>query len=119
MKVRDEMVKNGECVGQNDSVAAAESLIKSGNVESVTVLDHRKVVGTLSDEGIASHMPILGRSNQQIKVGEIMDAHSVFATEDEEADAAQARMSEYHLSSISVLDANGKLVGVLKLRGVT
>jgi predicted transcriptional regulator len=116
MKVRDEMVKNGECVGQNDTVAAAEKLIKSGNVASVTVLDHTKVVGTLSTAGIATQMPALERSTDQIKVGEIMDVHSVFATEDEEAETAHVRMRENKLSSISVLDHSGKMVGVLKLR---
>jgi predicted transcriptional regulator len=116
MKVRDEMVKNCECVGQNDTVAAAEKLIKSGVIESVTVLDHTKVVGTLSQEGIATQMPALGRSNAQIKVGEVMDVHSIYATENEESEVVHARMREHHLSSISVLGPEGKMVGVLKLR---
>jgi predicted transcriptional regulator len=116
MKVRDEMVKNSECVGQNDSVATAESLIESGHVASVTVLDHTKVVGTLSRDGIAIEMPALGRTTGQIKVGEIMDAHSVYATEDEESEVVHSRMRDHNLSSISVLSSDGKMVGVLKLK---
>ena len=112
MKVRDAMIKHRECVGPNDSLATAENIIQAGKIPAVPIFDHSEVAGMLAEKDILS-VPLRGRSPEKVKVREVMRPDQTVARENESQEVAEARMEDRKLVSLPVLDAKGKLRGVL------
>ena len=77
------------------------------------VLDGR-VVGIVSERDYARKMVLLGRSSIGTPVSEIMSAHVITVTPQQNIDHCMALMTEGRLRHLPVVD-NGQLLGLLSI----
>ena len=115
MKIRDAMVPHTACVGPNDRASAAIAVMKVACVDTLAVLDHRKVSGTVTKEDVLRSTSERRRPAQLLRVDEVMSEHRVRAREDEELAPVEERMKAAGLSVIPVVNDKNHIVGLFHL----
>jgi len=113
MKVKDAMTYHRECIGPLDSAAAAENIMRTTNVQTLSVSDHAKVIGTLTAQQIAERTPDMGKSPQRTRVDEIMEHCSIVVHENDDLGAVRDQMTRAGIITVPVLDQNERIIGTL------
>lgn len=113
MKVKEAMTHHGECIGPSDSAAAAENIMRTNDIQTLSVSDHRKVIGTLTGQQIAERTPDTGKSPQHTRVDEIMEMNPTSTHEDEDVNSVQEQMKRAGLKNVPVLDQKEGIIGTL------
>jgi len=114
MKVKDATSYHRECIGPSDSAAAAENIMRTSDVQTLSVSDHTKVIGTLSGQQIAERTPGTGKTPEHTRVGEIMENSSSSVHENDDLTAVRDQMKRLGIMTLPVLDQNERIVGTLQ-----
>jgi CBS domain-containing protein len=114
VKVRDLMRTRGLLtVTEEDSIAAAQRLMGWGGVRHVPVLREGKVIGVLTDHDVLRYRAETGGGGAHDAVRLYMSSPAVTVAPDADLAHASALMVGKRISSLVVVDAAGRLVGVL------
>lgn len=114
MKVSDLMTSNPCCCKPTDALAVAARILWENDCGVVPVADGEgRLVGMITDRDACMAAYMRGRRFDEISIGSVM-AHKVVACNPDDAlVAAEATMQQLSVRRLPVVDAAGKLVGVI------
>lgn len=115
MKIREIMTPDAQCVGPEETLVDAASLMRQLDVGVLPVCDEGDVVGMLTDRDIAIRAVADSRHPGTTKVREIMSPGSVCVFDHQEVDEAVRIMEEHQIRRAPVLNRERRLVGIVSL----
>ena len=116
MKVHDIMTREAVSCQTDSDLASAARIMLTGRVGTLPVVDaHGHVVGMLTDRDIAMATGIRVRDASDIAVHEAMSCRVRGCLAYDDVAAALRQMQEGRVRRLPVLDANGRLAGVLSI----
>lgn len=125
MLVRDIMTSQVVTVDMDSSVADIKRIFDAAEFHHLIVMEEGRVVGVISDrDELKNISPFVGKLTERAqdaaslkrRVHQIMTRHPKTADPDETAAKAGARMLRDRISCLPVVDASGRLEGIVTLR---
>lgn len=114
LKVIDMAVHNVAVITPEKSIRESARQMRVEHVGSLVVVDQDgKPIGMLTDRDITIEGVARGVDVDQTTVRDLMTAPVVTATESEGMVTALARMREFGIRRLPIIDSEGKLVGVV------
>jgi len=115
MLCEDIMKTEVECVSPVDTIEDAARKMRDDNVGFLPVCDEgRQVLGTITDRDIAIRAVAEGRP-LETPVATLMSIDVIACRPEDPLSEAEQLMAQHHKSRIMVVDAGGKLCGVISL----
>jgi CBS domain-containing protein len=116
MRVSELMVRDVTLVPSGDTVQNAARTIADldGRVILIGLEDH--VVGVLTIRDILIRLVAAGLDPTATTVSQVMSSSLFTCTEEDAADSVVERMAEHRIEQMPVLDARGRLVGMITRR---
>ncbi len=112
---RDPIVMSPEA-----TVAEAVKRMSEENVGSVVIVDEdMRPVGIFTERDLLIKVCARGLDPAEVKLGEVMTKNPLVVREDESAKKALEIMLHFGFRHLPVVDAYGRLVGVVSIRDVT
>ena len=120
MKVGDLMTKRVICVRANEPVSTAVEQMWAQDCGALPVLDPNgdRVIGMITDRDACMAAWHLGRPMRDISVGEAGSRVLYFCGPDDSVASAEALMRQKQVRRLPVLDAYGRIAGVLSLADI-
>jgi CBS domain-containing protein len=121
MKVRELMTRDVVTIGRNDTLAAADELMKTKRFRHLPVMEERRLAGMLSERDLfqaaLSTAMNFGQKAQMeflktIRVKEVMTDEVVTIGPEADVQEAARLLLERRIGSLPVMEG-GKLVGIL------
>lgn len=114
MKVGDLGVRKVATVTGETPLREAAKQMRRDHVGSLVVIDsERRPVGMLTDRDITVEVIALDRNVDELTVAQVMSKPVVKTEEDESVTLALSRMREFGIRRLPIVDAEGRLCGVL------
>ena len=114
LKVIDMAVRKVAVITPEKSIRESARQMRVEHVGSLVVVDQDgKPIGMLTDRDITIEGVARGVDVDQTTVRDLMTAPVVTATESEGTVTALARMREFGIRRLPIIDSEGKLVGVV------
>ena len=100
------------------TVADAIQIMLDRRVGSVVIVEAKKVLGIFTERDVLRKLALSGRDPKSVAVSELMTAPAI--TVDPEITPADAldMMLQHHFRHLPVVDARGRLRGVLSIRNL-
>jgi CBS domain-containing protein len=117
-RVKDLMTKQVCSCLSTSTLAEAARIMWEHDCGAVPVLDETgwgRVVGMITDRDIAMGAYLQGKPLGEIRVLDVMARDLTTCTPDEDIDGAARTMSSARVRRLPVIDAGGRLVGLLSL----
>jgi CBS domain-containing protein len=109
-------VREVDIAERTESVLIAAQRMFDRDVGTLVVIDHdRRPIGLVTDRDIALRATTTGRDPTTIRVAEIMTVDPQTVTEDTPIETALSLMRSNACRRLVVVDAAGRLVGILSL----
>ena len=119
MRVTEIMSRDVVQCRKDDNIADAMRKMLNARVGTLPVVDaHGRVAGLLTDRDIAAAAATRNRNAAHIGVHEAMSAHVRACAPDDDVPAALTKMEEARVRRLPVVDAGGRLVGIVALDDV-
>lgn len=115
MEVREVMTAEVVSIPPELTLQDAASIMKTLDVGSLPVSDGERLIGVISDRDITVRAIAEGRDPRTTDVGDVMTAEVVCCQEDDEVQRAAGLMQREQLQRLLVVDAGGRLVGIVSL----
>jgi CBS domain-containing protein len=115
-KCSEFMTREPVCCEPGDPITKAADVMKRHDVGAVPVVDSqssRRLVGIVTDRDIVMKLVADGRSAQNATVRDAMTATPVSCREHDDVSLAVTRMAERQVRRMPVVDAEGRLVGII------
>jgi len=119
MKVADMMAKPPAYCSPQTNLAAAVEILWRQNCGILPIVDsEEKVVGLVTDRDICVALGTRNRLPSDMTVGEVTSGKVIACKPDDDIRGALATMAEAKVRRLPVIDAEGKLQGVLSVDDV-
>ncbi|MBL8750088.1 MAG: CBS domain-containing protein [Planctomycetes bacterium] len=116
MKIRELMCSVVHSCGPQDSLAAAARPMWEHDCGMLPVVHaDGRVVAAITDRDICMAGWTRGRALSELRVADAMSRDVVTCSPDEDVAAAAAKMAQRQVHRLPVVDAAGKLLGILSL----
>jgi CBS domain-containing protein len=116
MKIQDLMTTGARACRASDNLSVAAQAMWEGDLGWLPVLDEdRRVVGVITDRDITMAAHLRGSPLWALSVGDAMAKVVYTVASDERLRAASRLMAEHQLRRLPVVDADGRLAGVVTL----
>jgi CBS domain-containing protein len=116
MRVKEVMTKSPYCCSADDTLEDAARIMADHGCGCVPVLDgDDRVIGLLTDRDVCVAAYRERRLLEALRVAPFMSSRVQQCGPEEELEAAAERMRSYRIHRLVVVDAAGKLLGVLSL----
>lgn len=102
-------------VSPDDSVFSALELMAKHDIGAVLAMHDGQLAGIFSERDYARKVILLGKSSKETRVREIMTEKVLYARPEQTTDEAMALMTEKHIRHLPVLDAGGRLIGMVSI----
>jgi CBS domain-containing protein len=115
-KCGDVMTREPACCEPGDSVQRAAQLMKTEDVGSLPIVESRttlRLVGIITDRDIVVKAVAEGRPAQTASVRDAMTQNPVTVREDDDVNRALSAMADRKVRRIPVVDADGRLCGII------
>ena len=116
MKCNEFMTPNPACCLPSDTVDKAAQLMKEKDVGPVPVIDSqqtKRLIGIITDRDVALSIVADGRDAKSTQVEAVMTRDLITCREDDDLQAAFAAMGKHQVRRIPIVDAQGRLVGII------
>jgi CBS domain-containing protein len=113
MQVSELMLRDVTLVSAEDSVQTAAQAIADLDNRFILVGVDDRVVGVLTIRDILIRLVAAGLDPTATPVSQVMSSSLFTCTEEESAEIIAERMAEHRIEQMPVLDAGGRLVGVI------
>jgi len=118
MLVANAMTRRAETILPDESIAAAARRMRDLGIGALAVCEDDRVVGVITDRDIVVRAVASGCDPATARVRSAMTAHVIECREDEEMVEAAARMEAGAVRRLVVLDAAGRVAGLLSVDDV-
>ena len=115
MKVKDVMTKDVRTCGLDSDLSVVAGMMWMRDCGVIPVVDNGQIVGVITDRDIAGSK---NREPSMITVSEVMARRVYSCPPDAEIREALQIMREKQVRRLPVIDAKGKLCGILSLNDV-
>ena len=116
MKVQDLMTRDVVTVGAADSLAYAVRLMQQRDCGCIAVIDEAaKIAGILTDRDVCLAALRADRPLSHVEVKDSMRTEVFTCSPDDSIAEAERRMGQHQVSRLPVVDAQGRLRGLLTL----
>jgi len=116
MRVSELMLRDVTLVPAEESVKHTAQAIADIDNRFILVGVDESVVGVLTIRDILIRLVAAGLDPTATTVSQVMSSSLVTCTEDDTAESVAERMAEHHIEQMPVLDARGRLVGMITRR---
>jgi len=116
MLCREIMKSEVECFRTTDSAMEIARRMREVNIGFVPICDRDgHPLGAVTDRDVTLRVSAEDKKASRVHAGEIM-THEIVACRDvDDVERAEELMAEHHKARIMVIDAHGRLVGVISL----
>src|SRR4051812_48956695 len=111
--IRDVMTSNPCTIDAEKSVAYAAKMMLEEDVGLAPIVEGDKLIGMLTDRDIATRVAAEGRDPDHVKVREVASTQLVTIDPQQDLDEALRIMAKHQIRRLPVVEANGRLVGVV------
>ena len=119
MNTEEIMTRNVKYCWPETSLSEAAALMWDHDCGALPVVDgERKVIGMITDRDIAIAAATKGRLATDINVGEVMSGNVYACVLNEDVSSALKTMSRERVRRLPVIEANGKLAGILSINDI-
>ena len=118
MQVKDIMSTDVATVEANDTIEQAAKLMEMHNVGSIPVIDHKNVIGIITDRDIALRTVAHGQNGRRQRVGDVMSTNPVVGTPEMDVHDAAGLMSLRQIRRLPIV-SNNALVGIVALGDIS
>ena len=116
MRVEELMNRHVRVCGPNDSLSHAAQIMWDGDCGCVPVVDgNGRPVAMITDRDVCMAAYTGGRSLSELSVWGASAHHPCTVRLDDEIATAEQRMRQFQVRRVPVVDAQGKLVGILSM----
>ena len=115
-KCGEVMTREPACCEPGDSIQHAAQLMKTEDVGSLPIVESRttlRLVGIITDRDIVVKTVAEGRPAQTASVRDAMTQNPVTVREDDDVNRALSAMADRKVRRIPVVDADGRLCGII------
>ncbi|HEV2351743.1 MAG TPA: CBS domain-containing protein [Terriglobia bacterium] len=105
-------------VEPGSTVLEAVQVMAEEGVGAVAVVQNHAVVGIFTERDLMLRVVLRDRSTHGTKMSEVMTAPVETATDETQAQDALSHMLERHLRHLPLVNADGKLLGMLSIRNL-
>lgn len=109
------MTRDPHTLAPTDTVAAAAQAMAKLNVGSIPVCDNGRLVGIVTDRDIVTRCVARGHDPKSSQLSDAMSPTPRSATESQDVDETLRAMAYMQIRRMPVVDASGKLVGIVSL----
>ena len=119
MKVHDVMTEEVKFCGPETNLAAAAAIMWENDCGALPIVaDSGKAIGVITDRDIAIALGTRNKQAAEIPVKEVISGHLFAASPDDDIHAALKLMRKEKVHRLPVINAQGKLEGILSLNDV-
>jgi CBS domain-containing protein len=115
-KCSDVMTREPACCEPGDAVGRVAEIMKTHDVGSVPVvasMEDRKLVGIVTDRDLVVKVLAGGKDVERATVRDAMTPDPVHCREADEVQRAVELMSEWQVRRMPIIDARGRLAGII------
>ncbi|PYS43604.1 MAG: CBS domain-containing protein [Acidobacteria bacterium] len=116
MNCREVMTDNPVCCLPSDTVSQAARIMRREDVGPVPVVNddqHKQLIGIVTDRDLALKVVAESRDPNHTMVSDVMTSTIIACRETDDAATAIKAMEEHQIRRIPVVDAEGKIVGII------
>ncbi|MES2944422.1 MAG: CBS domain-containing protein [Pseudomonadota bacterium] len=113
--VKEVMTRGVKSLGPSDTASTAAQAMKELNVGVIPVCEDGKLLGMVTDRDIVVRGVAQGLDMGATRLSDIMSSDVRTAQEDDDLDLSLEDMAENQIRRLPVVDAAGKLVGIISL----
>jgi CBS domain-containing protein len=118
MRVSELMLRDVTLARVDDSVQSAARVIADLDSHFIFIVADDRVVGVLTIRDILIRVVAAGRDPAGTPVSEVMSSALFTCTDEETAEGVADRMVEHRIEQMPVLDAQGRLLGLITRQAV-
>ena len=111
--IRDVMTSNPCTIDADRSVAYAAKMMLEEDVGLAPIVEGGKLIGMLTDRDIATRVAADGRDPDQVKVRDVASTQLFTIGPRQDLDEALRMMAKHQVRRLPVVEADGRLVGVV------
>ena len=116
MQVSERMLRDATLIAEEDSVQAAARAIADLDSWFILIGSADRIAGILTIRDILVRLVAAGLDPVATPVSQVMSSSLFTCTEQETAEAVADRMAEHGVEQMPVLDADGRIAGVITRR---
>jgi len=116
MQVSELMLRDATLIAEEDSVQAAARAIADLDSRFILIGTDDRVAGILTIRDLLNRLVAAGLDPAATPVSQVMSSSLFTCTEQETAEIVAQRMAEHGVEQMPVLDADGRLAGVITRR---
>jgi CBS domain-containing protein len=105
-------------VAPDVTVHAAALAMTDRNVSAAAVTDNDRLVGIITERDVLRQVVAMRRDPSEVRVREVMSSPAISVTLGTSVAEAAAIMRDNHIRHLTVVDADGKVAGILAQRYV-
>lgn len=113
--VSEIMSTDVQVIEPQDTLRHAARLMQDRDVGALPVWDGNRLLGMLTDRDITIRCVAVGLDPAQTCVSDVMTADVEFCTSDQDTEEVMRLMGDQQVRRLPVLNAEGKLVGIVSL----
>lgn len=113
--IAEVMTRDVECIRPSDTLQRAAQRMDELNVGALPVCEGDSLLGMITDRDITVRATAAGMSPNDTQVGEVMSEQTRWCSESQTVEAVMAQMGEVQIRRLPVLDAQGRLTGIVSL----
>ncbi|HZF78583.1 MAG TPA: CBS domain-containing protein [Rubrivivax sp.] len=113
--IAEVMTRDVEFIRPNDTLQRAAQRMDELNVGALPVCGGDELIGMITDRDITVRATAAGMSPNDTQVSEVMSEQTRWCSENQTVEAVMAQMGEVQIRRLPVLDAQGRLTGIVSL----
>jgi CBS domain-containing protein len=118
MTAREFMTREFPVLHPDDPVEEVVRRLKSSEVDPLPVCDGDRLVGVVNYRDLAARVGGAGRRGRPVRARDVVAEDVIYCRETTALEEAVALMRDNQVRSLPVLNADGRLVGILPLASV-
>lgn len=115
MKVFEAMTPDVVTVAPDAALTLAARLMRESDIGPLPVCEGKRIVGMLTDRDITVRATAEGRDPNTTRVDEVMTPEVICCLEGDDIERAAGLMQSAQLRRLIVVDAEGRLAGIVSL----
>jgi CBS domain-containing protein len=114
-RIEDVMIEDVVTIGATATLAEAAGVMREANVGMLPVMNGENLLGVVTDRDLVIRGMAQDVKPSSVQVSECMSTNVIAVPQDAPVERAMEIMAHEQIGRLPVIDANGKLIGVVTL----